>query len=534
MQVWDPSHLLELLLKKCLKRSPMIHTVKKHVHEVSVFFRDSEVYEYLLPAAQALCKRLYSPKALKDLKFVAHGAVLLNDYIKNFSIYEAALNEIAANHTNQDTQAKARGHLNNMLRSDILMSVHFLRGLTWILKRCSLSFQNDQGMINSFINTQELLVFVIDGLSILQDGAQTVSPACQYVFRDYLDAISRRAYVPPGRGTRQRPTSSIASQQQLHIEMMRLNRLHQDMIVEMRGVIRYYWYSNNKWWLESATRLPAAGHLLNKLEAELNIEYIDILKPENKRCIQCHAYVIDNTRQLNLHAGQCIGAQYTVIPSLSAAFRTVKLVELGPLKRLSREPAQVNDASFSMLVLQLKKAKGEVERDRSLQNVTCSLQHYCKKLLITQQLRSMVSPGMLHLLTVLLTAAVSEALCETLGSEMELYHKNRYTNAGPHNDDIRLQKEMFVRRNAPPIGNNRQFVQKVADTMSQVGVPYMDRRMDSQGNVALRKFKFGTRAYFEGAARDPVSVTSVTSVTVNNLVKNTTGKPRKGALEKFY
>ena len=38
-------------------------------------------------------------------KFVAHGhgADLLEDYIKNFSIYEAALNKIAANHTNQDT-----------------------------------------------------------------------------------------------------------------------------------------------------------------------------------------------------------------------------------------------------------------------------------------------------------------------------------------------------------------------------------------------------------------------------------------------
>ena len=48
-----------------------------------------------IPAVQALCKRLYSPKALKDLKFVAHGADLLDDYMKNVSIYEAALNETA-------------------------------------------------------------------------------------------------------------------------------------------------------------------------------------------------------------------------------------------------------------------------------------------------------------------------------------------------------------------------------------------------------------------------------------------------------
>ena len=54
MQVWDPSHLLELVLKKCIKRFPDVQTVKKHVHDISVFFRDSEVYEYLL---SKLCVR---------------------------------------------------------------------------------------------------------------------------------------------------------------------------------------------------------------------------------------------------------------------------------------------------------------------------------------------------------------------------------------------------------------------------------------------------------------------------------------------
>ena len=56
LQVWDPSHILELVIKKTFKIHEFepIAQVKQHVHSISVFFRDAEVYEYLIPAAQAL------------------------------------------------------------------------------------------------------------------------------------------------------------------------------------------------------------------------------------------------------------------------------------------------------------------------------------------------------------------------------------------------------------------------------------------------------------------------------------------------
>jgi hypothetical protein len=186
------------------------------------------------------------------------------------------------------------------------------------------------------------------------------------------------------------------------------------------------------------------------------------------------------------------------------------------------------------LVEQLKKAKREVDQDPVMRGIQPTLQHYCKKLLITAQLHVAVSPGMLHLLTVLLTAAASEALCETLGSEMEHYHRERYTGSGVDNTDARQQREMFVRQNGPPIGNNRQFVQKVAERMNLTGVPYIPLRRDAQNNVVNRRFKFATKAYFQAAARDPTAVRSVTSVTVNNVIKKIKEKPRKGVLETFY
>ena len=537
LQVWDPAHLLELVIKKCFKdqRFGTINEVRKYVHVVSVFFREPEVYEYLLPAARALCKRLYSPKSLKDLKFISHGAGLLDDFIKNFDIYEAALCEIAANHPNEETKGKAQGYISTMLRSDIVLSIHFLRGLMWILKRCSQTFQCDQGLINNFVNTQELLVHVIDDLNIIQGAGNTISPAVQYVFRDYLSALSSQVYVPPGRGTRNRPTGSFATQQQLQSEMLRLNHIHQQFIVEMRTVLRYYWYQNRKWWRESETRLPAAGHLLNKLEVELGIGYASPLKPDHKRCNMCNSLVVDNDKSLSRHkTANFIGNQYMNIPMLGSSFSITSQVELLPLKELSRDPSQVTDATFSTLLQQLKKAKDEVDRDPLLRGIKPTLQHYSKKLLITPQLRVVVNPGMLHLFTVLLSAAVSEALCETLGSEMEIYHKQRYTSTGVDNTDRRQQREMFVRRNAPPIGNNRQFVQKVADKMCQVGVPYIPEQRDAQNNIMLRRFRFATRAYYQAAANDPTSVARRTSVTVNNLINKITDKPRKGILETFF
>ncbi|KAL5268735.1 hypothetical protein ACHWQZ_G002547 [Mnemiopsis leidyi] len=59
---------------------------------------------------------------------------------------------------------------------------------------------------------------------------------------------------------------------------------------------------------------------------------------------------------------------------------------------------------------------------------------------------------MLQLLVVGCSLAPSEAIAETFGSVMEKYHNTRYFNPGPTNDDVRLQKEMFIRLHGPPKG----------------------------------------------------------------------------------
>ena len=48
---------------------------------------------------------------------------------------------------------------------------------------------------------------------------------------------------------------------------------------------------------------------------------------------------------------------------------------------------------------------------------------------------------------------------------MGKYHSTRFFNPGPTNDDVRIQKEMFIRLNGPPIGVAHSLCLRVADKL---------------------------------------------------------------------
>ena len=77
-----------------------------------------------------------------------------------------------------------------------------------------------------------------------------------------------------------------------------------------------------------------------------------------------------------------------------------------------------------------------------------------------------VTPGVLELLLVGVSVPCSEAICETYGSMMEDYHSDRFVNPGPTNNDTRLQKEMFIRLNGPPLGNSTEFCSTIASRLN--------------------------------------------------------------------
>ena len=77
--------MLELIFEHSLEDDVMLAPVseaKKDIQAITSFFRETTEYELLLQRAQALGLTLYSPKSVKDIKFVAHTSGLITDYLK--------------------------------------------------------------------------------------------------------------------------------------------------------------------------------------------------------------------------------------------------------------------------------------------------------------------------------------------------------------------------------------------------------------------------------------------------------------------
>lgn len=60
-----------------------------------VIFRENTEFEKMLQTANALGAHIYSPKAVKDLKFIAHNWRLIMDFIAMLPTYKSALEQIA-------------------------------------------------------------------------------------------------------------------------------------------------------------------------------------------------------------------------------------------------------------------------------------------------------------------------------------------------------------------------------------------------------------------------------------------------------
>ena len=58
-----------------------------------------------------------------------------------------------------------------------------------------------------------------------------------------------------------------------------------------------------------------------------------------------------------------------------------------------------------------------------------------------------------YLLVVSCSLTPSDAIAKTFGSVMEKYHNTRFFKPGPPNNDIRLQRERFIRLNELKLGS---------------------------------------------------------------------------------
>ena len=106
------------------------------------FFRDPTVYEILRSKGLASDTRFFSPKLPRDMKFVAHDATVVRDFLENFGLYVQTLEEyINSSSSTEENRGKAKGFLLLMKNEKTLMDVKFLAGITRLLKRFSTEFQ---------------------------------------------------------------------------------------------------------------------------------------------------------------------------------------------------------------------------------------------------------------------------------------------------------------------------------------------------------------------------------------------------------
>ena len=151
----------------------------------------------------------------------------------------------------------------------------------------------------------------------------------------------------------------------------------------------------------------------------------------------------------------------------------------GSLANLVYTPDDITRTTISHLcqVLKVHRDGHEVSR----WGAPDTLEGNLKYLILNEHLT--VTNGILQLLLVGVSVACSEGIAETYGSVMESYH-NHFVNVGPAKDDIRLQKEMFIRINRPPIGDCDSFCRRIASRLK-----IRPTSSYQQLTPALRQFK---------------------------------------------
>ena len=139
--VWDGAHIIELILKHALDQYPVIKDAKEKLASLTKFFRDSTVYEILRKVGLDSSQRLYTPKLVREMKFVAHDSTIAHDFIRNRVLYTRALRVIVNTHTNKDLVEEARGFIVQLTDEIWLLDVFLQVAVTRVLKRFSTQFQ---------------------------------------------------------------------------------------------------------------------------------------------------------------------------------------------------------------------------------------------------------------------------------------------------------------------------------------------------------------------------------------------------------
>ena len=435
----------------------------------------------------------------------------------NLPYYQALQVIINDTNTKDDIREKARGFLKVMTKSVFLIEVEFLSAVCKLLKAFSLRFQSGKSLISDYINLQDLLKHILPKIDL-----DNVTPAIQYWFKNYLDLVSTVPFQYPSRSSRSQP-SDEAGHLRLQQEIRDQFQASKNFLRSLKATVDSYWWDHYLWRGNSKEQLTAAGYVLNTVENSLGLTFIDPLLPVLGRCPVCNELVLLKGFAEHKQSTCSTATQLLPIESLGCDFlpTTAQDSHLTTTARLSFMESHCTPGALTVFLTNARAAQRDLERRR----IAVSMQSVYKRIYTDRGMLATIPVGMQHMQLTLITMAVSEAICETLGSMMEHYHKTRFMNTGPLNNDDRLQRELYVKVNGPPLVHAGAFIRTITDKMI-AGVPYHDNRQ--RGNaIMLRKFTKATKAYLEGGYRRQL----VSKALLSKRDENTSS--RKGILENF-
>ena len=334
--------------------------------------------------------------------------------------------------------------LNNNICNDA-----FSLSMLTTLKNVYFNVQVSTLRLDEYINLVGQFKEAIKNLKIASPNV-----ASAYFLQEYTEQLTKPLLVDPAQRTsRQRPTVGLDAVDSRVSAMELRKHIHQAFVVELLRQSNIYWFEHDYWQRQpnNVLRLENMGHLLNMISDTLQLRLDDPVRPSHKRCTKCNKLfsLTDNAPH-----SDCNNAERVAIPSLVGNFKRVSVVVPSALANMVDTPEHVNGDSLSHL-------KSVVLATRSGPFKT--LEGWIKNLVCRNA--ASVQPGVLELLLVRVSVACSEAIAETYGSVMEVYHQTRFLNNGPRNDDIRLQQEMFLRLNGPPLGNCEHFCRIIASRL---------------------------------------------------------------------
>ena len=292
-------------------------------------------------------------------------------------------------------------------------------------------------------------------LSLRAVSVATPNAATQYFFGEYFDTVAAPILVDPAeRNSRSRPTVGLDVLQVRSAQLHDRVDLHENFLRQLAASPDYFWFSHPYWQRdpENIKRLVNVARLFNRINGALNFDPQDPIKPSHNRCDVC----LQNVSIKDKRHG-CQGTR-TSITSLSEGFLPDVIMDCSVLKTMVDAPQDITSTTISSMleVLRFFKTSGEASRWGAPDTIDGHLKH------LLFERPSSILPGVLQLLVAGSSLVCSEAIAETYGSVMEDYQKGRFINTGTANDDIRLQKEMFVRVNGPPLAHSASLCRRIA------------------------------------------------------------------------